>query len=280
MLNDVTPSDGLWPSLLAALQRAGFRPVPSHRPLDGRIADRRFDPDTGAMRPVTDYEVVGGILGAGMAAQRAALGRRVRPTWRFTAAGVALRFNAAWEACRHRGLQYAHPCPACGVRRWTNADRPPARCGDCRGERSPRCPETGWACSTAYVRHRCRCAACRGWNAAARRRQRARHRSGCDNCVSPIGTRRGEEEQEKETSPSLTYNRVVTSRSLTPSSPEMPSEPTTWRWVPQAVRAVVARYEAAEATVRAALSGGEDHQPRVAARRVLWGMSSRVERIV
>lgn len=41
--------------------------------------------------------------------------------------------------------------------------RPEIKRGRPRRSEGPRCPETGYAFSTAYVHHRCRCAACLAW---------------------------------------------------------------------------------------------------------------------
>lgn len=166
------------PLLTDQLKRDGFALVPNYdRPLDGRVVDTRFDPETGQVRDVTDHELAGaktfGIVPADWQSRRF-YGLKIKQVWSFTVADVELRCNEAWNGASHFGLQYRSRCAACGAERWNNADRPPLPlCTKCR---TRRCRRTALACSTAYKRGQCRCDDCRAWHATQARLNRAAKR--------------------------------------------------------------------------------------------------------
>ena len=214
-----------FPSLLEWLQRH-FTLVPRYsRELDDRIAETRFDPATGGQRDVTEHELVVGRLGG----PRFVFGGRIRRSWDFVAAdGTPLEFNPMWDRCRHMGVRHPSVCTTCGGTRWNRADRRALDlCKLCRGARRVRCElDPDLACSTRYVKAKCRCDACRAWKRASRR---------IGNSVSP------------ETS---TYRKASEGFSPDPGTglTQLPAAgPATWTWFPEDVRMVLQAYLNAEA---------------------------------
>lgn len=221
-----------FPELLTTL-RNDFRLVPNYdRALDGRVVDTRFDPATKQLRNVTDRELVALIIGP-------AYGGQFFQTWYFVVDGIHFQFNQAFESWRYHGLRYQTACRDCGEALWVPIYRQPRRrCLTCHQNRSttPTCPESDDTvrCSTAYVKHHCRCATCREWNATRQRQRRARN--------NPVSSKQQLQEILREES----YFPVVTPRTnrvVTP--PENEHGAVTWTWLPASLRNVLARYEAA-----------------------------------
>lgn len=228
--------------LLEELRAAFPQAQPNYaRPLDGRVVDTRFDPETGQLRNVTDYEMAGAVtsgLHPEFVADRIAYGKRIRQVWSWAMSGVQFHYNEWWATKSHYGYQHRSICGGCGEEIWTNCDRPaPARCRVCRWT-SGACAETGLACATAYKNHDCRCDDCRRWNADRMRRVRSKRtepQTGSRNTVlskSSLDTGTLKDSGIQRTSTS-TKNGVT----RTP-------EPATWTWLPVEMRAHIARHKA------------------------------------
>jgi hypothetical protein len=219
------------PDLLTTLQEH-FQLVPNHdRALDGRVVDTRFDPDTRQLRDVTDHELVTALVGP-------AYGGRFFQTWYFTVDGIDFQFNQAFERWGFHGLRYRTTCRDCGEARcWRPIHKPPARqrCQECRYARSitPICDDLDLRCSTAYVKHGCRCDDCRAWNAANQRRRRAGTNS--DSSTKTLL-------ENVRTDSSLP---VVVPEELSELVPALVTEQESarWVWLPRRLREVVVRYD-------------------------------------
>ncbi len=216
-----------FPSLVAHLKADGFDLVPNYtRPLsDTRIVAERFDPVTG-VQPVTEREYVETIYWRGVG------GHRLEQVWRFEVDGCVLQCNDSFVTWTNRGLQYATRCAACPQTIWTNADRSPRPlCRRCRSQ-SGWCEQTDRTCEAAYKStvDPCRCDVCRAWNTLKHRRLRAarRARRECNPTVSTSRTR-----EEKAAYPLLLFK--TTNGGVTGWEPA-------W-WLPESVRASMARYE-------------------------------------
>jgi hypothetical protein len=226
------------PDLLTELHQH-FQLIPNHdRALDGRIVDTRFDPDTGQLRDVSDIELVGRIVGP-------PFGGTFFQTWYFTVEGIDFQFNQAFDRWGYHGIRYRTECKDCAMERWRPISKPPARqrCPACRDAKSttPLCPETGLRCSTAYVKHKCRCADCRAWHAASHRQRRARRNSDSS------------QEQLQENDGSDSYSPVIALRTIRVPTPLMwGAEPAQdWTWLPVALQHVLVQYETARQQVAA-----------------------------